>query len=106
MDQTFAKPPVEAAGPALGPRQYGSMNWLGLWTLCLRETRRFWKVVCAVKNERLQVFAFLLEQDLKGVPVEFQVDAKWKRSQVKLKALEKIIGLLTFPQVYHDADQG
>lgn len=68
--------------------------------------RRFWKVVCAVKNGRLQVFAFLLEQDLKGVPVEFQVDAKWKSSQVKLKALEKIIGLLTFPQVYHDADQG
>jgi len=68
--------------------------------------RRFWKVVCAVKNGRLQVFAFLLEQDLKGVPVEFQVDAKWKRSQVKLKALEETIGLLTFPKVYHDADQG
>jgi endonuclease G len=68
--------------------------------------RRFWKVVCAVKQGRLQVFAFLLEQDLKGVPVEFQVDAKWKRSQVKLKELEKIIGLLTFPQVYHDGDQG
>lgn len=67
--------------------------------------RRFWKIVCAVKNGRLQVFAFLLEQDLKGVPVEFQVDAKWKRSQVKLKKLEEIIGLLTFPKLYHDADQ-
>jgi endonuclease G len=67
--------------------------------------RRFWKVVCAVKRGRLQVFAFLLEQDLKGVPVEFQVDAKWKRSQLKLKALEKVIGLLTFPKVYHDSDQ-
>lgn len=67
--------------------------------------RRFWKVVCAVKNGRLQVFAFLLAQDLKGVPVEFQVDAKWKRSQVKLKKLEEVIGLLTFPKVYHDADQ-
>jgi hypothetical protein len=39
------------------------------------------------------------------VPVEFQVDAKWKRSQVKLKKLEEVIGLLTFPKVYHDADQ-
>ncbi len=45
MDQTVARPPLEAA-PAhgLGPRSYGAMNWLGLWTLCLRETRRFWKV--------------------------------------------------------------
>jgi endonuclease G, mitochondrial len=67
--------------------------------------RRFWKVVCAVKNKKLQVFAFVLEQDLKGVPLEFQVDAKWKLSQVKLKALEGIIGLVTFPALYHQADQ-
>lgn len=67
--------------------------------------RRFWKVVCAVKNKKLQVFAFVLEQDLKGVPLEFAMDAKWKRSQVKLKDLEGMIGLITFPKVYHTADQ-
>ena len=44
MDQTLTKPPLDSAIPPLGPRQYGSVNWLGLWTLCLRETRRFWKV--------------------------------------------------------------
>ncbi len=26
------------------PRRYGGMNWLGVWTLYLREVRRFWKV--------------------------------------------------------------
>jgi ABC-2 type transport system permease protein len=26
------------------PRRYGSVNWLGLWTLTSRETRRFFKV--------------------------------------------------------------
>jgi hypothetical protein len=26
------------------PRRYGRVNWLGLWTLILRETRRFAKV--------------------------------------------------------------
>ncbi len=32
MDQTVTKPPVEAPLPLLGPRQYGSMNGLGLWS--------------------------------------------------------------------------
>ena len=44
MDQTLSRPPIETASGAIGPRNYGAMNWLGLWTLCLRETRRFWKV--------------------------------------------------------------
>lgn len=34
---------INAATPA-APRSYGAVNWIGLWTLCLRETRRFWKV--------------------------------------------------------------
>ena len=63
MDQTVTKPPVEA--PLLGPRQYGSVNWLGLWTLCLRETRRFWKVgmqtlFAPVVSSLLMLFVFKL----------------------------------------------
>ena len=51
--------------PLLGPRQYGSMNWLGLWTLCLRETRRFWKVgmqtlFAPVVSSLLMLFVFKL----------------------------------------------
>lgn len=65
MDQTVARPPVEAAGPVLGPRQYGAVNWLGLWTLCLRETRRFWKVgmqtlFAPVVSSLLMLFVFKL----------------------------------------------
>jgi hypothetical protein len=33
------------------------------------------------------------------------VTAEWKQNQVKLKELEKIIGIVKFPKVYHDADQ-
>lgn len=73
--------------------------------LAVQVPERFWKVVCAVKNQKLQVFAFVLEQDLKGVPLEFQVTAPWKHYQLKLKALEAIIGLVTFPRLYHTADQ-
>lgn len=66
---------------------------------------RFWKVVCAVAANKLQVFAFVLEQDIEDLPLEFQVNAEWKHEQVKLKDLEKIIGIVTFPKVYHDADK-
>jgi endonuclease G len=66
---------------------------------------RFWKVVCAVKNQKLQVFAFILKQDLAGVPLEFQVNAKWKKKMVKLADLEKEVKLVKFPKVYHNADQ-
>jgi endonuclease G len=66
---------------------------------------RFWKVVCAVKNKKLQVFAFVLEQDVKDLPLEFQVTAEWKHKQHTLKDLEKIIQIVKFQQVYHKADQ-
>ncbi|MBD0372332.1 MAG: DNA/RNA non-specific endonuclease [Pyrinomonadaceae bacterium] len=66
---------------------------------------RFWKVVCAVKKKKLQVFAFILEQDVKDLPLEFQVNAEWKHKQRTLKDLEKIIQIVKFPQVYHNADQ-
>ena len=36
-----------AGAPAVSPpepRRYHGVNWLGLWTLYLREVRRFWKV--------------------------------------------------------------
>src|SRR5258708_16297167 len=35
-------PPATVAAPT--PRHYGPINWLGLWTLTSRETRRFFKV--------------------------------------------------------------
>jgi ABC-2 type transport system permease protein len=47
LDSVTSHDPAQAqahAKPTLAPRDYGAVNWLGLWTLCLRETRRFWKV--------------------------------------------------------------
>lgn len=31
--------------PARGARRFGEVNWLGTWTLYLKEVRRFWKVL-------------------------------------------------------------
>jgi endonuclease G, mitochondrial len=67
---------------------------------------RFWKVVCAIKNKKLQVFPFILEQDTSSLPVEFDVTPEWKSRMVSLKTLESGLKILTFPKVYHTADQG
>src|SRR3954451_6728077 len=37
-------PLQETPAGTLQPRRYGPVNWLGLWTLTARETRRFIKV--------------------------------------------------------------
>lgn len=65
MDQTLTRPPIDAPQGQLKPRQYGAINWLGLWTLCLRETRRFWKVgmqtlFAPVVSSLLMLFVFKL----------------------------------------------
>lgn len=71
MDQTLTKPPTEATPGLAAPRQYGAVNWLGLWTLCLRETRRFWKVgmqtlFAPVVSSLLMLFVFKLAFDQGG----------------------------------------
>nr|WP_314642353.1 DNA/RNA non-specific endonuclease [uncultured Pseudomonas sp.] len=66
---------------------------------------RFWKVICAIKGGKLQVFAFVLEQDLSSLPTEFVVTPEWKARQKSLVEIEELIGMLSFPQIYHDADQ-
>lgn len=66
MDQTLSRPPMDAAPAGLAsPRVYGAVNWIGLWTLCLRETRRFWKVgmqtlFAPVVSSILMLFVFKL----------------------------------------------
>lgn len=70
MDQTLTRPPLDSGplgsmAPKLGPRKYGAVNWIGLWTLCLRETRRFWKVgmqtlFAPVVSSLLMLFVFKL----------------------------------------------
>ncbi len=66
MDQTLTRPPLDAAAQGVAPpRTYGAVNWVGLWTLCLRETRRFWKVgmqtlFAPVVSTMLMLFVFKL----------------------------------------------
>jgi endonuclease G len=88
------------AGPVLSPKD---QIFPGTQRVMLPS--KFWKVVCAIKDKKLQVFAFVLQQETKDLPLEFQVTAEWKSKQVKLKDLEKLLGIVKFPARYHTADQ-
>jgi endonuclease G len=69
--------------------------------------KAFWKVVAAVKNNKLEAFAFVLEQDLSQVPpgAEFQPTDEWRHRMISLKDLQDRLKLLRFPKALHDADQ-
>ncbi|MBX3490181.1 ABC transporter permease [Parvibaculum sp.] len=68
--------------PAEGARRFGAVNWLGMWTLYLKEVRRFWKVMTQTVAAPvittllyLAIFALAIGKfrpDVHGVPfVEF-----------------------------------
>ncbi|MET0251981.1 MAG: DNA/RNA non-specific endonuclease [Novosphingobium sp.] len=71
----------------------------------VRIPQAYWKVVVAHTGGKLQVYAFVLKQDLSDTDLEFSVPAQWKRQQVSLKALEDELGSLDFADELHAADR-
>jgi endonuclease G len=67
--------------------------------------REYWKVVLANNNGKLAAFAFILQQDLQDVPLEFKVTATWKPYLVSLKHLESRLSGFVFPQALHAANK-
>ncbi|MFN3641329.1 MAG: DNA/RNA non-specific endonuclease [Gemmobacter sp.] len=65
---------------------------------------RFWKAIAANGDGGLQVFAFLLEQDLTAVQWEFAVPDRWRRFLVPLAQIEALTGL-DFARNLREADQ-
>jgi endonuclease G, mitochondrial len=96
---------VVFAGPVLSEddKTFTGQDNAGLTTVQIPS--RFWKLVIARVGCELQSFAFMLEQDLTDVPLEFQVDAFWRDRTISVSDLEKQLAIVTFPQVVHDSDQ-
>ena len=65
----------------------------------------YWKIVIAQAKDSLQAFAFILEQNLKNVPVEFAVNAEWIDYMISIKGLQSILKFIEFPKSIIDADQ-
>jgi endonuclease G, mitochondrial len=68
----------------------------------------YWKVVVARAGNRLETFAFVLEQDLSRTQftegVEFAAGA-WSTSMEALDTLEEMVRFFRFDRVLHDSDQ-
>ena len=65
----------------------------------------YWKIVVARKEDEIQSFGFLLEQDLTNVPLEFAVEAPWLDSMIPIFELEDMIGNVRFPEAVIQGDQ-
>ena len=59
----------------------------------------------AEKDGKLETFAFILEQDLSGSDLEFNVKVEWEDKMVSLKELQKQLPDIEFQDIYFDADQ-
>lgn len=93
------------AGPWLQPsdREFVGLDQRG--EVRIRIPSKYWKVVVARAGDELRAFAFVLGQDLTGVPLEFAVRAEWVGSMVSVRDLEEGLGYLTFPDEIRKADQ-
>lgn len=67
--------------------------------------RRFWKVVLSSAGGSLAAYAFVLQQDLHDVPLEFRVTETWSKYFVSLVFLEKQLSGFRFPQKIRAADR-
>ncbi len=94
------------AGPLLSEkdRRFEGKGESGV--LKLQIPSRYWKVVVAEDNGKLETFAFLLEQDLGDVALErFEPDQNWVAHMISIADLEKEVDILKFPEVVGAADQ-
>ena len=66
---------------------------------------RYWKLIVTLNAGKLQSFAFVLEQDLTDVPLEFVVEQSWRQRMIAIADLEEALGLVRFPASVRSADQ-
>lgn len=57
----------------------------------------YWKIVVARKGSGIEVFPFILEQDLTDTPFEFDLPSEWVDRQTTIAELESRMPYLSFP---------
>ncbi|MFC7053081.1 DNA/RNA non-specific endonuclease [Hansschlegelia quercus] len=65
---------------------------------------RFWKVIVAVADDKVQTFGFMLDQDLSAVEWEFAVEPVWRAKMRTIAEIEAAANIV-FPQMVRDGDQ-
>jgi endonuclease G len=93
------------AGPVLDPADKFFRGRGESGDLLVQIPSRYWKVIVVRQDDRPAAYAFLLEQDLGDVTLEFAVEEPWRRCQVTLNALQAILKDLQFAEILHQGDQ-
>jgi endonuclease G len=93
------------AGPVLddGDRVFHGRDHRG--PVAIQIPQAYWKVVVAREGDRLNAYAFVLEQDLADVDLEFDLPDRWRPHVVSVADLEDRLELVVFPQELHEADR-
>lgn len=102
------------AGPVFTPNDTPFNGLDDAGSVSVPIPKQFWKVVVARKDDKLQTFAFLLDQDLSHVDfealggseaLEFMVNEEWRHRMVSIPHLQQLVGAATFAKKLHDSDQ-
>lgn len=104
LSQADTEKLVVFSGPVLEPNDPVFLGVDLEGSVAIRIPQRYWKVIVAEKNGALECFAFLLEQDLSSVELEFLVPTTWKRYMVAVSRIEDLADL-DFDSVTRAADQ-
>jgi endonuclease G len=108
LDQAETERVSLFAGPAFDARDpvFVGVDDEGAVTIPI--PRKFWKVVVARSDGKLQTFAFLLEQDLSETEMEtleFTVEPAWRERMISMRQLDDLIPELSFSKKLKDSDQ-
>jgi DNA/RNA endonuclease G (NUC1) len=93
------------AGPVLSDADQTFVGVDDEGSVRVQTPSRYWKVVVAVQNGKLESFGFLLQQNLSAVPLEFAVSPKWQQHMISIANLEDLLGLVRFPSAVRSTDQ-
>lgn len=93
------------AGPVLSPKDPIFVGCDDDGKVSVRIPTRYWKVVVALRENRVEVFPFSLEQDLFEVNFLEMHDTEWNKKMVPLARIQHDIKIVTFPKVMHQGDQ-
>ncbi|WP_050025067.1 DNA/RNA non-specific endonuclease [Verrucomicrobium sp. BvORR034] len=91
--ETKAEKVIIFSGPILDPQDRFFTGLTETGPTKVQIPQRFWKIVVARKDADALAYGFILDQDLKKVPLtekfeEFVVEEDWKRFQVPIELIE------------------
>lgn len=92
------------AGPVLDPADRTFLGRDDSGATRVQIPSRYWKIVVARNGDRLESYAFLLEQDLSNVDLEFAVSNELRSKMIAVADLQELLPYLRLPSAVLASD--